>query len=117
MRERDSGEGAGERGPQCARSVALNHEEVGCRPQMRKHGGGNHADVAVRVLFAGAAEVHSRIRSKPEFGGIEREVLIGEHERRRQAAIAERIGDGRQFDGFRSGADDQPYVGEPQSPP
>jgi len=71
----------------------------------------------VRVFFAGAAEAHRRIRLKPEFGGVECEVLIGENERRRQPAIAERMSDRPEFDGFRSGADDQPYVGETQSPP
>src|SRR3954464_3258044 len=71
----------------------------------------------VRVFLAGAAEAHRRIRLKSEFGGIESGVLIGEHERRRQGAIAERMGDRRQFYSFRSGADDQPYVGKTQSFP
>ena len=73
--------------------------------------------MAVRVLLAGTAEAHRRIRFKPEFGGFESDVLIGEHERRRQAAIAERMGDWPLFDCFRPGADDQPYVGETQSSP
>jgi hypothetical protein len=44
-------------------------------------------------------------------------MLIGEHQRWRQATVAERIGDRRQFDCFRSGADDQPYVSKTQASP
>ena len=117
MRDGNSGERAGERGPERARSVALHDEEVGRRAQLRKHGGSNHPHMAVRVLFAGAAELHRRIGVEPGFGETERKVLSGEHERRRQAAIAERMGDRRQFDGFRPGPDDQPYVGEMQPSP
>jgi len=73
--------------------------------------------MAVRVLFAGTTEAHRRIRSKSEFGRIETDVLVGEHERRRQAAIAERVSDRSKFDGFRPGTDDQPYVRETQSSP
>jgi hypothetical protein len=71
----------------------------------------------VRVFFAFAAEAHRRIRLKPEFGGIQTEVLICEHERRRESAIAERMGDGCHLDCFRPGADDQPYVRETQPSP
>ena len=71
----------------------------------------------MRIHFAWAAEAHRRIRLKPEFSGTESGMLVGEHEHRRQAALAERMGDGRQLDGFRSGPDDQPYIGEKQSPP
>jgi hypothetical protein len=84
---------------------------------MREDGGRNHLHMAVRVLFAGAAEVHGRIGFKPEFSGTECKVLVRKHERRRQAAIAERMGDGRQFDRFRPGANDQLYVGKTQSSP
>jgi hypothetical protein len=74
-------------------------------------------DVSVRIGFAWAAEADGRIGLKPELGGIESEMLVSEHERRWHAAIAERMGDGRQFDGFRPGSDDQPYIGKTQSSP
>jgi hypothetical protein len=117
MRDRNLGEEARERSSEGARGVALHDEQVGLWTQLPEHGVRNGLDVSVRIRFAWAAEAHRRIRLKPEFGGTESGVLIGEHERRRQTAIAERMGDGRQLDGFRSGADDQPYIGETQSPP
>jgi hypothetical protein len=71
----------------------------------------------VRVFLAGAAEMHRGICCEAEFLGLETGVLTSEHKRRREAAIAKRMGDRRQFDGFRPGPDDQPYVGEMQPSP
>ena len=71
----------------------------------------------VRVFLAGTAEMHCGICCETEFLGFKPGVLAREHERRRQAAIAQRMGDRRQFDGFRPGPDDQPYVGEMQPSP
>jgi hypothetical protein len=73
--------------------------------------------VPVRVFLARTAEVDRRISLQLEFSEVKTGVLAGEHKRRRQAAIAQRLGDRRQFDGFRPGADDQPYVRETQSSP
>ena len=117
MRDRSSREGTGERGPERARGVALHYQEVGRRAQEWKDGGSNQLYMPVRILFAGTTEAHRRIGLKPEFAGIESGVLVGEHERGGQAAIAECVGDWRQFYRFRSGTDDQPYVGETQSSP
>jgi hypothetical protein len=41
---------------------------------------------------------------------IERSMLPGEDERGHQPALGERVSDGGEFDRFRPGADDQPYV-------
>jgi hypothetical protein len=117
MRDRNVGEGASERCAKRARGVALHYEEVRCRAQQQKHCSGDHAHMPVRVFVSPTPEAHRGIRLKPEFAGIESEVLAGEHERRRQAAIAQRMGDRRQLDGFRPGPDDQPYVGETQPSP
>lgn len=117
MRDRDLGEEARERSSEGARSVALHDEQVGLWTQLPEHGVRNGLHVSVRIRFAWAAEAHGRISLKPEFGGIESDMLVCEHERRWQTAIAKRVGDGRQLDGFRSGADDQPYIGETQSSP
>jgi hypothetical protein len=43
-------------------------------------------------------------------GRIKRGMLPGEDPRGREAALGERVGDGGEFDRFRPGADDQPYV-------
>ena len=71
----------------------------------------------VRVFLAGAAEMHCRICFETKFLGLETGVLPSKHKRRREAAIAQRMGDRRQFDGFRPGPDDQRYVGEMQPSP
>lgn len=66
--------------------------------------------VRVRVRSTGAIEVDRWIVAKAVLGRIEAGVLAGKDERRRQAALGERVGDGSELDGFGSGADDQPYV-------
>jgi hypothetical protein len=71
----------------------------------------------VRILMARTTEAHGRIVPDPELDWIERWVLIGEHQRRWQPAITERMSKWCEFDCFGPGADDQPYVSETQSSP
>jgi hypothetical protein len=57
--------------------------------------------MTMRVLFAWAAEANRRESGKPELGGIERRVLAGEDQARRESAGGKRMGYGRQLDRFR----------------
>ena len=71
----------------------------------------------VRIFFAGQPEVDRRERAQTETLGLERLMLSGDDQVRRQPARRERMGDGREFDGFGPGADDQPDVGDTQTSP
>ena len=117
MRDRYLVEKCGTRGAQRTRRVALHDKQVGLGSQPRKQFHGDLLHMPVRILIATTTQAHGRIVLDPEFDWIERRVLIGEHQRRRQPAIAERMGNWCQFDCFGPGADDQPYVGETQSSP
>ena len=117
MRDRYSAEKARQRRTKRARCVALHDKQVGLRPYPPKQFGGDLLHMSVRILVARAIKAHCSVVLDPEFRWVERGVLIGEHQNRLQPAIAERMSHWCQFDRFRSGADDQPYVGETQSPP
>jgi hypothetical protein len=71
----------------------------------------------VRIRLAATAEVYGGIASQPEIARIELGMLAGEHERRSDPTRGKRMGDGRQFDGFRPGADDQPDIDGTQYSP
>jgi hypothetical protein len=73
--------------------------------------------MTMRVLFAWAAEANRRESGKPELRGIERRVLAGEDQARRESAGGKRMGYGRQLDRFRPGPDDQPNIRETQPSP
>ena len=92
-------------------------QEIGFQPQQWKYRGGDQLHMAMRVFVSSTAEVHCRICLNPEFLRIESRVLTCKHERWRQAAIAQRMGEGGQLNGLRPGPDDQPYVGETQPSP
>jgi hypothetical protein len=70
----------------------------------------------VRVFLARAVERDLREVSQPEAIGVEG-LLPGEDDAWREPARGKRVGDRRQFDGFRPGANDQPDVGETQPSP
>jgi hypothetical protein len=64
----------------------------------------------------GAAQVDPWIFVQPEFAGIQA-MLAGENERGRDAVRKQGSSDGLQFDGFRPGTDDQPYIPGTQTSP
>ena len=66
--------------------------------------------MGVRILFPGAAEADRPIAGEAVVGGIERGMLAGQDQRRPEAALGEGMRDRGELDGFRPGADDQPYV-------
>jgi hypothetical protein len=70
----------------------------------------------MRVFAATAVEHDARPGAEPEFFGIE-PVLAGENQAWHNTPDGEGAGDRFQFDGFRSGADDQPDVRGFQSSP
>jgi hypothetical protein len=91
MGNRNSSQEPGERAAESARGVALDYDQVGGRAQQCQHRGRNHLDVPVRIDVARAAKLHRRIGLDPKIRRIETGVLPCNHQRRRQAAIAERM--------------------------
>jgi len=71
----------------------------------------------MRIGLAGTAEIDHVQTAKPEIGAGQAAMLTREDERRPDATGGQRIGDRHHFDGFRSGADDQPDVEETQPSP
>jgi hypothetical protein len=117
MSDRYFGQETRKRRTERARSVTLHDKKVGPRRQPRKQLRGHRLHMPVRILVARTAEMDGGVVLDAEFHRIKCWVLIGEHKRRRQPAIAERMGDWCHFDRFRPGADDQPDIGEFQSSP
>jgi hypothetical protein len=117
VRDWDCGCERGQRPAERARSVALDDQQVRRVGQPRAQRRGDLADMAVRVLLAGAAETLGGKVREPELRDLEPGVLAGEQQARRDPAIRQGSRDGRQFDCFGPGADDQPDVGETQPSP
>jgi hypothetical protein len=61
--------------------------------------------------------VHGVKPGETELAKVETWMLPGQDEARRYPALGQRLRDGKKLDGFRTGADDQPYVGKTQSSP
>jgi len=110
MGERDRGCERGARAAERARRIALDDQQVGRPREQRSKRGFDFADVRVGILLAGTVEMERGINVQAMVPWIERSMLPGEDERGRQPALGERVGDGGEFDRFRPGADDQPYV-------
>jgi hypothetical protein len=111
---------AGGKAGQCAakraRRVTLDDQQGGGIAKQRQQLSGYPLNVKLRVFLPGTAETNLAEVSKAERLGVEG-LLSRQHDRRREAARGERMGDGRQFDGFRPGPDDQPDIGETQPSP
>jgi hypothetical protein len=73
--------------------------------------------VIVRIFPAGAGKVDGWKAIEAELARVQPLMLAAEDDARRYAARFERSGYGPQFDCFRSGANDQPDVGETQPSP
>jgi hypothetical protein len=71
----------------------------------------------MRVVLPRTAEIDPPELVQSELSRIELRMLPGQDDRRRDALRRKRMGDGLQFDGFRSGADDQPYIPGTQPSP
>jgi hypothetical protein len=69
------------------------------------------------ILAADAAKVDAREAIEAEFGGLQRRVLAGEDEGRLDPVREQCPCDRPEFDGFRPGPDDQPYIGGTQVSP
>lgn len=77
------------------------------------------------VRLPGTIQAKNRIGIEAEVTRVER-MLAAEDDQRRQPSLIESSGDGLEFDGFRTGADDQnnfggtqpsPYLGGGKVPP
>lgn len=117
MRDRHASGERGERRAHRARGVALDDDQVGRSGKPRQQRRRHRADVAVRILLAGAFEPFGRIAIQPEVRGIERRVLARDDQPWRQPAFGEGLRERRQLDCFRPGADDQPDVDAIQPSP
>ena len=73
--------------------------------------------MAVRVRFALAIQTFDWKDRETEFSKLKIWVLTGEHERRPPTEGGKRTCNWGHFDGFRSGADHQPDIGETQYSP
>jgi hypothetical protein len=82
----------------------------------RQNGPADEPDVRVRILQAGASEPHAGVSVETEVCGLERRMLAREDDHRRDAAAAERLGDGGELDGFGACPDYQNYASRQPSP-
>ena len=73
--------------------------------------------MTVRIFLASAAEIDSRKAIQPKFSRLQVAMLAGKYQRGRNALRMQGIGHGLQFDRFRPGADDQPYIPDTQPSP
>jgi len=105
------------RGAEGARRVALDDDQVRRISQQRQKRGCNRANMRVRILLSRTTELHVREPGQAELPRFKSRMLAGEDQSRRNAALGERESDGLQLDGFRPGADDQPYVRKTQRSP
>ena len=110
MSDRDARRRCGAGSADRARRIALDDQQVRRIAGQRAERRLDRARVGVRILVAGTAEMHRRIAAQAVLGRVERLMLAGEDEPRLEAALGERVRDRGEFDGFRPGADDQPYV-------
>ena len=97
--------------------VPLHHKQVGPGLQQRTHAVSHLANVVVRVLFSGTIQLNEVEAAQAEIVEAERRVLTREDERRPTAKSSQRMRNRGHLDGFRSGANHQPDIGETQYSP
>lgn len=108
MADRHIGPLGADRAAERGRGVALDDEQVGAvAAQLEQGRDRDLANVAVRVLAPGTAQPDDREAGEAMLGRVERGMLAAEDDPRLEAAVSERMGDWRQFDGFGPGAYDQ----------
>jgi hypothetical protein len=117
MRDRDRGDTSGQRSAECARSVALDDQQVWRLVQLRQDRRGDALDVLVRVGSPRAVQPGRRVRAQPMVGGVEIDVLAGQDQAGPHVASRKRSGDGGKLDRFGSGADDEPDIRGSQTSP
>src|SRR4029453_12376989 len=117
MRNRHCGGEGRKRGAERRGRVALDDQEVGATLEQRPKSQSHRADMRVRVFLSCAAKIDPLKAIEIEFGWIQTRMLTGENEGRQQPISRERARDGQQLDGFRPGANDQPYVRKMQATP
>jgi len=107
MGDRSPGDASPKRSAECARRVALHHEQfwaisgkqVGDRLA-------DQSDVNVRVILSGAAKPNRRIMAKTIIGGLQPGMLASQDEPGGNPPPRERIGNGGELDRFGAGTDD-----------
>jgi hypothetical protein len=93
--------------------IALYHEKIRRNVDTSLQRIADGPDMRVGVRLAWAAKPDLRVARQPEIIRG-KPVLVSEDQRRDDAMRKHCAGDGPHLDGFRSGADDQPDVGEKQ---
>jgi len=118
MSERHLGRSRGARAAKRARCIALHDQQVwGCVGEHWLERAGDPRDMRMRVLFAGAREIDCPAGVEAVVGEVKPGMLAGDDQRRNESARCQRVDHGSEFDGFWSGADDQPDVGRTQPSP
>ena len=117
MRQRHPQRVGGQRPTEGAGSVTLDDEEIGAIKQLIGQARGYAGRESARIVLAGASQIHSFKPVKAMGSEVQRRMLPGHEQARRYPLRFQGMGDGRKFDGFGTGADDQPYVGKTQSSP
>ena len=117
MRNGNCSDKSGKGRPKRARGIALNDEKIWWISQQGQHRSGNGAHVRVRIRVASAVQLQATEIYQSEILWIEVRVLTRKDQRRPEPPLCERSRNRRQFDGFRPGADHQPYVGKVQPSP
>jgi hypothetical protein len=116
MRDSDILPKAGARRSKSARCVALNDDKVGPAGEQRCHLRRNRVNVRARIRLPRTFKRKALVAVQTMRAQVQL-VLARENQARKISVLGQRMCKRREFDGFRSGADDQPYVGRMQPSP
>ena len=108
VRHGNAGDAARERGAERTGGVSLDHQQLRRDLQQGKQRGCNRLHMPVRVGGASTTEPTDREGAQAMLGKIERWMLAGRDDQRREASVAKSGGEWGELDGFGAGADDKP---------
>ena len=112
-----AGEASVKRGPERARRIALHNQDVRTVGEHRQQSRRDRPNVAVRVLLAGAMQLFDSEAGQTEIAGVKVGMLPGEDQLGQNATLGECVGERRELDCFRPGADHEPDIYAIQSSP
>ena len=115
MTEGDAGHCRGQCAPERARRVAMDNQQGGAVYQ-RQNRFRHCTDMRVRVFETTAIESDRGKPVEPEIGRIKLRMLARKYQRQRNAAGAQRLGNGGELDRFGTSADDEYNVRRQPSP-
>ena len=117
MRDGNSRGKCSERRAERARRVTLHHDQVWSLLKQSQKCGGDDSNVGVRILPPGAGEMDYRKAFQSELVRTKIRMLPGKDQRGSDALRQQSVRNRFLFDGFGSGSNDQPNVGETQPSP